>query len=202
VPCAARVSRARPGGPSAGSARRAGRGQAAVRAGLSGRGRLNREAWPPPACSSPIRSFPPCSSLRPSRPPHAFVLHGRAPASPSLQANRHQAMHACLAPTPWDSCSCPSGPNRAPTAPRHYPRRPPPLSAGAPRAGRLQGPNNHPNRAPGAHRPFPYPPRPGSGDTSPEFCSNRAGYRHRGDIARLGFFPGGQLQTKGVCARI
>jgi hypothetical protein len=48
VPRVARASRARPGGPLTASARRTGRGQAAVRAGLSGRGRLNREAWPSP----------------------------------------------------------------------------------------------------------------------------------------------------------
>jgi hypothetical protein len=104
-------------------------------------------------------------------------------------------------PPPLLPCRALASP-RAPAAPLHGPRRSQPLAADVPRAGRLQRPTNPRNQAPDCRRPFPYPPRPGSGDTSPEFCSNRAGYRHRGDIARLGFFPGGQLQNKGLCIRI
>jgi hypothetical protein len=61
VPHAARANRARPGGPSAAFARRAGRGQDTVRAGSRGRGRLTVRPDPPPACSSPIRPVPPCA---------------------------------------------------------------------------------------------------------------------------------------------
>jgi hypothetical protein len=54
-------------------------------------------------------------------------------------------------------CHALASPQRGSVAPQHGLRRPPPLAAGAPRAGRLPGPSHHPNRAPNCRGPSPRP---------------------------------------------
>jgi hypothetical protein len=87
---------------------------------------------PPPACSSPIRLVPRCTSVRPSR----SAAHPRSPWTHSGEllppSQPPPSLHASLATTTWDSYSCPSGPNQTSAAAQHCSRRPPPPAAGVP----------------------------------------------------------------------
>jgi hypothetical protein len=128
VPRAARANRARPGGPSAASVWRAGRGQAAVRTGSRGRGRLTARPGLP-LRSFPIRSSPPCSGLRPTPSATAAMELAAGVASsaiPSATQRTSEPPISCTAARRRPTATA-GGPHR-----RYYqPRRPAPLAAGA-----------------------------------------------------------------------
>jgi hypothetical protein len=185
VPRAARANRARPGGPSAVSVWRAGPGQAAVRTGSRGRGRLTARPGLP-LCSLPIRSSPPCSGLRPTPSATAARELAAGAASSAIPSATQRTSE------PPISCTAARRPQQPlPEVPiagitsrggrRHWP---PARSPNRPFLAAFQ-PTNRTLRTP---RSLPCPPWPDSGGASPEFRRISAGRPPRDHIAKPNFF--------------
>jgi hypothetical protein len=107
---------------------RAGRGQAAVRMGSRGRGRLTARPGLP-LRSLPIRSSPPCSGLRPTLSATAareLAAGAASSAIPSATQRTSEPPISCTA-----AHRPPTATTRGPHRRYYQPRRPAPLAAGA-----------------------------------------------------------------------
>jgi hypothetical protein len=132
----------------------------------------------------------PTPVLRPCPPSESAVARSKS------QADRDQAARA----PPWlpkAATAPPHRPSLAPTAPRHGSRRPPPPSAGAPPRRSPSAPTKPGNQAKETHRPSSACARPDMAAGSPEFGETAAGRCLEDPIAKLTFFLGAMLQSKG-----
>jgi hypothetical protein len=172
------------------SVRRAGRGYAAVHAGLSGRGPLTR-GLALPLRSSPIRSssllWPEADATRSGR---QGARRGAAsppqiPATPGILSA--YSSHSNSPPTRKPQTEALVAGIASRGGQRHWlPVRP--------TAGGASSPSNPRNRALVNRRSFPYPPRPESGGASPEFAQPAPATAPRDHIAKPKIFPGSLLQ--------
>jgi hypothetical protein len=137
------------------------------------------------ARASPIRPVFPLARSRPSRPSHAVVLHGRAPASSSLQAIRYQAKHAGIVTAPYDTHRASPSPQ-----PGACCATAPPAVAGA--TGRRCSPLHRPSSPPNNPQTKPqgtlYPPlalpRPSHGEPGRNLARAAPSDRPKGYIAK------------------